>query len=260
MTPFPNRAVVVAALRELWLDLLSLLWPCACLVCGAPNRECCARCTAELRGAMGHAALIRSPAGAEIWGFGVYDGALRTLLIAYKHGGSTRIAKLLGDLLSGPLREAIRARDGPLPPLIVTVPSRPAKVRERGFRHVDLMVRLALRRLRGSGDPRAYVVTGALQTLPGRTGQVGLQTAQRERNAALLRVPKRMRGRLRGREVVLVDDIVTTGATLQAAARVLAAVEVRVIGIVVLGATKRRSADQSETRPKRLDAEVEVNH
>lgn len=197
----------------------------------------------------------------QVWrsGDGFYDAALRTLLIACKHEGRTRVARVLGDLLSGPLRAALRARDGLLPALIVTVPSRPAKVRERGFRHVDLILRFALRRLRVSGDPRTYVITGALTTLPGRTGQVGLQAVQRERNAALLRVPKRMRGRLRGREVVLVDDIVTTGATLQAAACVLAAAGAQVVGIVVLGVTKRLDSEQSKTCPTSLPAEVEVN-
>ena len=86
-------------------------------------------------------------------------------------------------------------------------------------------------------------MTGALATLPGRTGQVGLQAAQRERNAALVRVRRRMRGLLRGRDVVLVDDIVTTGSTLLAATRALAAADARVVGIVVLGVTKRLDSD-----------------
>lgn len=246
-------------LRELWFDLLALVWPCACLVCGVADRELCSGCMRTLHGRAGRAALFWSPAGTKIWAFGAYDGDLRTLLIACKHEGRIRIARVLSELLCGPLRAALRACDGPVPPLIVTVPSRPAKVRERGFRHVDMLVRLSLRCLRARGDPPAYLATGALTTLPGRTGQVGLQAMQRERNAALVRVPRRMRGLLRGRNVVLVDDIVTTGSTLMAATRALAAADARVVGIVVLGVTKRLDSDWPKTCLVSLPYEVELN-
>lgn len=108
---------------------------------------------------------------------------------------------------------------------------------------MDMLVRMSLRYLRTRGGPSAHMATGALTTLPGRTGQVGLQSAQRERNAALVRVPRRMRSLLRGRDVVLVDDIVTTGSTLLASAGALAAADARVVGIVVLGVTKRLDSD-----------------
>ena len=71
---------------------------------------------------------------------------------------------------------------------------------------------------------------------------MGLRAGERERNAALARVPKYMLGRLRGREVVLVDDIVTTGATLDAAATALEAAGATVIATVALAAAERRSA------------------
>lgn len=278
-------------LLELWLDLLALLWPCACLVCGVPDRDLCADCTIALRVERGHAERALTPVGIEVWAAGAYDGALRTLLVEYKHYARTRVGSVLGECLSGPLGAAMRARDGPMPVLIVTAPSRPEKVRARGFRHVDLLVRIALRYLArrsvsgsvlGLGGPngrhgqcvrhersvrseagsqaesKAYLVPGALQALPGRTGQVGLHAAQRAQNAALVRVPKRMRGRLRGRDVVLVDDIVTTGATLLAAARALVAAEARVVAIVVIGVTKRLDAKDEKNLQKRFRDEVEV--
>lgn len=238
---------ISSALRELWLDLLALLWPCACLVCGAADRELCTSCAATLRSHAGHAAIFLAPAGFEVWGFSAYEGALRTLIIACKNEGRPQIVRVLGELLSGPLQAALQTRDRATPLLVLTVPSRPAKIRERGFRHVDLLVRRALKRLRAYGDPGAQLLTGALHTLPGRTGQVGLRAAQRERNAALVRVPWHMRGRLRGRDVVLVDDIVTTGSTILASTRALAAVDARVIGIVVLGVTKRKDLGPPQT-------------
>ena len=237
--------MLVDMTRNLLADLLALLWPCACLLCGAPDRELCLSCRARLRATVGTAQLVRSPSGREVWVYGSYGGALRALLVACKHGGGVRLAAALGELLSGPLLVALELRRARAPVLLVTAPSRAARVRERGYRHVDLMVRRALRRLRVRGDARPYLVVGALEARAGRTGQVGLRAEERARNAALVRVPKRMRGRLRGREVVLIDDIVTTGATLDAAADALTATGAIVIATVALGAAERRDAQAS---------------
>lgn len=242
--------MLVHMTRELWADLLALLWPCACLLCGAPDRELCLTCRTRLRATAGTAQLVRSPSGREVWVYGSYGGALRALLLACKHGGAVRLAAPLGELLSGPLLVALELRRARAPVLLVTAPSRAARVRERGYRHVDLMVRRALRHLRARtatgvamcGDPLPYLVVGGLRALPGRAGQVGLRAGERARNAALVRVPRHMQGRLRGREVVLIDDIVTTGATLDAAADALAAAGASVIATVALGAAQRRDA------------------
>lgn len=249
---------------EIWLDLVSLLWPCACLLCGVPARELCKSCVAKVghtsgsEGSLARAVLVRTPAGPEVWACGSYEGSLRSLLIACKHRGRPQVVRVLGGLLSVPLRHGIAARDGPFPPLLVAVPSRQEKTRERGFRHVDLMVRRALEVLRQSHGTQAYFVAGALRALPGRTGQVGLTSVQRAQNAQLVSVSTRVRSRLRGREVVLVDDIATTGATLQAASRALAAVDARVIGLVVLGCTTRKTEKNFDAQPTSLQTEVEV--
>lgn len=237
-----------SAAREVGLDLLALVWPCACSVCGAPDRQICAPCLQALgardaRGcdpdpARGRAEWVRAPAGVSACVAGPYSGPLRALLIGYKHGGRTGFAPVLGAQLRAPLRAALDRARAP-DPLVVAAPSRPARVRERGYRHLDLLVRRALQGVRGPGHPRPSFVAGALRTLPGRTGQVGLTQADRSRNAALVWVPARMRPRLRGREVVLVDDIVTTGATVAAASRALAAAGARVVAVVALCATER---------------------
>lgn len=238
------------ALREMWLDLLALVWPCACEVCDAPDRQLCEDCLRGLRLREGASRWVLAPAGVRTCVAGPYAGALRSLLIGYKHAGRTGLCEVLGAQLVGPLRTALERCSAPAP-AIVTVPSRPERVRERGYRHVDSIVRSALRRCRATrapgvpgapGPARAMLLTDALRTMPGRTGQVGLDPAGRERNAALVRVPRRMRTALRGREVVLVDDIVTTGATVLAAARALEETGASVIAIVALCATERHDA------------------
>lgn len=237
-----TRELTVDRLGDVLADLLALLWPCACLVCGTPNRQLCADCRTRLRTTVGTAQLAYSSSGREVWVYGSYVGALRAMLVACKHGGAVALAAPLGDLLSGPLLLALESQRERAPVLIVTAPSRAARVRASGYRHVDLLVRRALRRLRSRDRAGPYLVVGGLQALPGRTGQVGLRAGERAQNAALVRVPKRMRGRLRGREVVLVDDIVTTGATLDAAATALTAAGATVIATVALAAAERRSA------------------
>lgn len=270
---FANRAARWCT--ELWADLLALFWPCACVACGAADRELCALCAAALRNDAGTAECVLVASGSDVWVHGAYEGALRAILVAYKHGGKVIFATMLGELLSGPLREAARGASGRSPPLIVTAPSRAERVRERGYRHVDLLVSRALRRLRresrrkrwkepqppprrapGGGPSQnacPYLVVGALRAMPGRTGQVGLRSMQRVLNAALVRVPVHMRGRLRGREVVIVDDIVTTGATLDAAAEALAAVGAVVIAKVALCAVARRDHSDGREGAEPLD-------
>lgn len=238
----------VRAAREVGLDLLALVWPCACAVCGAPDRQICSPCLEALGArdvwgcapvaAQGRAEWVRTSAGVYACVAGPYSGPLRALLVGYKHGGRTGFAPVLGAQLRAPLRTALRCSREPAP-LVVAAPSRPARVRERGYRHLDLLVRRALRDMRVFGRPRPLFVAGALRALPGRTGQVGLTQADRSRNAALVQVPARMRFRLCGREVVLVDDIVTTGATAAAASRALVAAGARVVAVVAICATER---------------------
>lgn len=240
-----------ASLAELGRDLLALLWPTRCAVCGAPDRDCCAACLAELRLGVGAHRWVAAPVGIVACVAGPYAEPQRALLLACKHGGRTVFAARLGELLGPPLREALGRARGPAPPLLVVAPSRSARVRERGFQHVELIVRAAVRggaavaTRRGSGSAgraTARIVSGALRALPGRTAQAGLDPAARLRNAELVAVRRRARARLAGREVVLVDDVVTTGATAAACCRVLAAAGADVVAVVALCAVERRSA------------------
>lgn len=243
--------------RELWLDLLALLWPTRCVSCGARDRDCCADCRAELRAGRGEWRRVLTPAGVAACAAGPYAGPLRALLVACKHGGRTGFATELGARLRAPLREALSLARGPAPPVIVTAPSSPARLRERGYRHVDLIVRAALRgwpRRRG----RPIVIRGALRARPGRRSQVGLGASARQANAALVEVRPRARAVLRGREVILVDDIVTTGATVAAAVGAIEAAGASVVEVVALCVVGRRDATESRSRlmPERAPERV----
>ncbi|QIM15898.1 ComF family protein [Leucobacter insecticola] len=225
----PPHSSISATLRELLLDLLAILWPTECVNCGAPDRDCCTRCRKELRrpGVMEAAVL-----GVPSYTAGVYEGPARALLVAFKHGGRVRFARPLAERLRDPLLLAL-GHCGKRVPLLVTIPSRPAQTRARGFRHVNMLVRLSLR-------TEKVQHLSALRTLRGRTGQVGLSPADRERNASRIAVRRSAARVLRGREVVLVDDVMTTGASLRAAREVLQAAGAEVVAIAVLCVALRR--------------------
>lgn len=255
-----------ARLREFLLDLLALVWPTACVHCGAADRDCCDECLGEVRGGRDEAAApLRAgelSAGAPaapgavipVFAAGEYDGPLRAVLVACKHDGRTGFAAPLGARLAVPLAEALRLPSGPGPPIVVCAPSRRSRHRERGYHHVELIVGRALRAdgCRGGSAGRPWVLS-ALRAERGRSGQVGLRPAERERNARRVRVKRRCRGLLRGREVILVDDILTTGATLRGARECLEEAGARVVAAVVLCRVVRRDTRERADARERVE-------
>lgn len=224
--------------RELGHDLWAVLWPTACMNCGAPDRDCCSRCLAVLRAP----APLRTPElGVPCFARASYDGPHRALLIAFKHDGRVRLAKELGAQLRGPLEAALRCVHGPAPPLLIPMPSRAARTRERGYRHIELLIRSAQR-----GRPDRAVVLRGLRARRGRRSQVGLAPRERARNARLVAVRRRARAAVRGRDVVLVDDVLTTGATLLAAQTVLERAGARVAAMAVLCVSEHGRGDAPE--------------
>ena len=233
-----------AAVRDVGLDLLSLLWPSACVGCGAPDRELCAACVRALRVGAEEPPLRLPGLGIPGYAAGRYEGVLRSVLLAYKNRGAYRYERHLGRRLAVPLLHLLEAECWPnarRPRVaLVPLPSRRRSELDRGFRHVDVIARRALRTLGAPGS-----VALALRATRGRTGQVGLDPRERERNARRVRVRRGAIAFLTRVPVVLVDDVSTTGATLRAATEVLEASGVRVIGALTLCLAERRDAPQN---------------
>ena len=232
-----TRRAALELLLDLLLDIAALIWPTECAGCGAADRDCCQSCLAELRAPP---AVLERDLGTACFVAGHYEGPLAALLVAFKHGGRVRFAKPLGDCLRAPLLAGLGECSGPEPPIIVAMPSRPDRVRERGYRHVDLLLARALRRRPSDGGRIAALRLPALRTLRGRRGQVGLGPLERARNASLIAVLGPAESLLRGREAVLVDDVITTGASVTAARQALEGAGARVVAIVALGIAERR--------------------
>ncbi|MEU9126079.1 phosphoribosyltransferase family protein [Streptomyces sp. NPDC048506] len=231
-------------MQGVWRELAGLVLPVACAGCGRPRTELCAECGRALardgRGA-GRVRPRPGPAGLpRVWAGALYADAVRAVLLAHKERGALRLARPLGVVLAGAVR-GLRPGAGPL--LLVPVPSARRAVAGRGHdpvRRIALAAAGDLRRAgTGVGEGAGARVLAVLRQRRPVLDQAGLSARQRLANVAgALEVPGVAGRLLSGRPVVLVDDLVTTGATLAEAARAIAAAGGRVIGAAVVAAPR----------------------
>jgi len=153
-----------------------------------------------------------------------YADEVRAALLAHKERGALALAAPLGAALAGAVRAGIREpgtrRDGPV--LLVPVPSARAAVRARGHDPARRIALAAAGELRRGGT--AAQVLAVLRQRRAVADQSGLNSRQRLANlaGALAGAPGGAR-LLRGGPIVLVDDLMTTGASLSEAARAVRA-------------------------------------
>lgn len=172
-----------------------------------------------------------------MYALGAYRGRLRTALLAYKERGRRDLACPLGDALAAALLTLLPPASGAV--CLVPVPSRWSAAARRGGQHVALLADRAAAALAGAGV--AAAVAPALRMAPGVRDSVGLDRASRQANLAG-RVLVRSAGLPpAGIPVVLVDDVVTTGATAAACTSALLQVGVEVPAIVALATSGRHA-------------------
>ncbi|HEX4019384.1 MAG TPA: hypothetical protein VHX15_21805 [Frankiaceae bacterium] len=176
---------------------------------------------------------------------------MRRCLIAYKERGRRDLAPVLALALMRVLRELPVSIPGPV--LLVPVPPSRAALRERGFDHVALLVRLALRLLPRSASAR-WGWSPLLHPVRRVADQAGLPATARAANVAGslgLRPGIGRRAAERSPRLVLVDDVLTSGATMAEAARALRAGGLRTHAAVVLAAVLRPEYRGSSALPSR---------
>ncbi|MFC4084812.1 ComF family protein [Amycolatopsis samaneae] len=246
--------------------MLDLLVPARCAACGVRGAPCCPEC-GRVWGALTEVTRLPTAGVVPVYALARYEGVAKRLLLAYKERGRRDLGPPLGRALAGALPSLLAAcepgpasspSDGPrtgkprtgnlragisgggIPTsgisasgvCLVPAPSRRSASRLRGGPHVRRLAEAAAGTLARRGVPA--VVAPALRLAGGAKDAVGLSRAQRLAN---------LEGRLRfvpagrpppGVPVVVLDDVVTSGATAAACARALRANGVRAVAVLAL--------------------------
>jgi predicted amidophosphoribosyltransferase len=250
-----------------WMTLLDLVLPAECAGCGHTGSAdvtegLCRACTFVIGGPPITVRPVRRPGGLPtVHALAPYRAPMPEIIIAQKEYGRLDLARPLGRQLaraalaataSDPINliGAAEARDATDPqeqegddaPLwLVPAPSVRSAVRRRGQDPVRRMACVAAAELRALG--RSVNVLPALRYVRPVTDQVGLTHQERALNlSGALAVRKAVGSRLPQRAIVLVDDVMTSGATLAEAARAIRAAGGRPVGAAVLAATRFRAS------------------
>ncbi len=209
--------------------MLDLVLPLECGGCGAPSTKWCAACARQLAVKADEPHLIspRVDPGVPVLSLGRYAGARREAIVAVKeHGRADLIAPLAIALRAGLVR-LLKWGVVATPLTIVPAPTRRSAARRRGG---DPVTRMALAAAAGLRD---VDVLQALRLRALVRDSVGLSSADRQRNVAgRVKISKHFE--VLANDVLVVDDIVTTGATAGESIRVLRIAGAHVAGVLAI--------------------------
>lgn len=210
-------------------DALGMLFPVRCAGCGQPDRGVCSQC----REALGAGAPVVELLAPELplVTSAAYDERMKRIVDAYKERGRVDTAAVLAPFLRQSIAALVhqqwsQARAGEL--LLVPVPSTRAATARRGYDHLQVLAQRAL--------PRAKTVR-ALRPARRVQDQSTLGRDARERNlhGALVAHPA-----VANRRCIVIDDLVTTGATAREAVRALRAAGGQPLGVAAIARVAKR--------------------
>ena len=204
--------MIIDALVDAW----SILLPVECAGCGTHDRALCSACRELLR------PQVTQHRAAQLTVLSAlrYEDQARRAILAFKEQGRTDVSRVLARALAASMAPLLPAAD-----VVVAVPSSRGAYSRRGFDPVRLLLKRA-----------GFEPLKALEQVREATAQKALDAGGRASNRVGAFAATR---RLDGRQVLLVDDVLTTGATVCEAARALAAAGASVVGVATLAFTPR---------------------
>ena len=270
-------SILVSSMSVVAESLFATLFPSDCRLCGTPltnisRLPVCQACLAAIRPIAGgicsvcgewllspHAFGVEQdeprcglcrrlePPFSKAVAYGSYDGGLRELIHLLKYEQVRPAAGALGRMLAKAIAGLESASSWAQPPVaVVPVPLHARKLRQRGFNQSELIVREALKIASQSGQLALYA--GVLERRRETQSQTGLTRHQRRENIrgafAVIRAEQ-----IAGREVLLVDDVFTTGTTVSECARVLRRAGASKIYVATVARTLKADA-QGATLPR----------
>jgi ComF family protein len=258
-------------------SLFAVLFPSDCRICAAPlvkisRLPVCQDCLAQIHAIGGkvcdlcgervHATyalpgadgVIRCPLCSRIAppfaravAYGSYEGGLRELIHLLKYGGVRPAASILGRMLAEviaalePEFSAVELAAGETAIAVIPVPLHKTKRRQRGFNQAELIARSALKL--GAGSGRLSLMVNVLERHRETESQIGLTAHQRRQNlrgAFTVARPEQ----IKGRSVLLVDDVLTTGTTAAECARVLLRAGAACVWVATVARTLKLTSQQ----------------
>jgi ComF family protein len=203
--------------------VLDLLLPATCAGCGREGEPLCDRCARALHRRLDEppgmpvGLIAPLPEGIlQLEWCATFSGPVRDALHAFKYRGERRLGRVLGHAMAQRWQRAGRGGD-----VLVPVPVHPSRRRERGFDQAEDLARAVAAEL---GLPWSASLERRSRTV----AQHSLGRTERAANlGGAFGVPPDKRDAVRGRWVVLIDDITTTGATLAECASALRAASAR---------------------------------
>lgn len=225
---------------EVWRPLFDLALPGTCAACGAWSTPVlCPACTDELCRQVGSTAAVRhtptpAPAGMPpCWSTAEYASVVRRLVVAHKDADRRDLRAVLAALLTPAVGRALAEAPRGADVLVVPVPSSARAWRVRGdhpWRHVA----------GAAADDHGLPVADVVRVSRVRD-QAGLDAGQRRANLThAMAVRAGHEQTLADRHVIVVDDVVTTGATLAETARVVLSCGAASVRAATVAATQRR--------------------
>lgn len=221
---------------DVFRHFLNLIAPVSCSGCQRPDIRLCARCKKILPGRtlMATPVVARALYGVPIFSAGLYRGVRRSLVLAVKDGAQrTLVSYLLHPALLNSLADVMAQHPHAV---LVPIPGSPRGTLRRGYWPTQLIARDIEKKLRRVSVVRALRFRGFRVLAPSRrvhgprgVGHTASKAHRLSRSAHdfwVSSLPSSSR-------VVLVDDVMTTGGTLEAAAKALQARGHRVVAVVV---------------------------